>query len=325
MFEGGSSRGGKVIPVERAILLSLVAHVLLLILLIRAITADRNRPAPDPREGLLAAFVPPEPDKVKIPLRFMEAPGPARANPKPSAPLSDADRRAGGGDPRRRESATPFVPDRSGIEGLEPGRKAGARERSDARAREEEERRAAERQATGSPSAETPDAEGMPAPPRGEAGAERKPVERLAGLDQAIREAARGLPAGEDGGGFPNPQGGFVDSGPFSFDTKWYDWGPYAREMLRRIKLHWEVPSLARLGWKGKVTIRYFILEDGRVEGAHIVSGSGVPPFDNAALQAILTSSPFRPLPKDLRSMREGVTVTFFYNLRPGAEDGEGE
>ena len=70
--------------------------------------------------------------------------------------------------------------------------------------------------------------------------------------------------------------------------------------MIRRIKLHWDVPELARLGWKGRVTIRFYIRGDGRVEGATILSGSGVPPFDHAALQAILTSSPFRPLPKDL-------------------------
>ena len=57
------------------------------------------------------------------------------------------------------------------------------------------------------------------------------------------------------------------------------------------------------------------------VEGAKILSVSGVPPFDFAALQAILTSSPFRPLPKDLGSDREGVNVTFFYNIRPEKEE----
>ncbi|HEY7863410.1 MAG TPA: TonB family protein, partial [Thermoanaerobaculia bacterium] len=304
------------------ILLSLVGHVVLIILLVRGVVADSKRPAPDPRQGLLAAFVPPEREESKIPLRFMEAPGPQRPQTRPDAPLSDADRRAGGGDPKRDRSSLPFIPEKPGISGLEEGRR-GAQKPTGAAAEAPQQ---AKREATGSPTAEEPGTQGFPAPPRGEAGADREPVERLAGLDQAIRDAARGLPAaGEDGAGFPSPDGGFVDSGPFSFDTKWYDWGPYAREMLRRIKLHWDVPSLARLGWKGKVTIRYFIRGDGRVEGAHIVSVSGVPPFDNAALQAILTSSPFRPLPKDLNSDREGVTVTFFYNMRPGAEDGEGE
>ncbi len=42
---------------------------------------------------------------------------------------------------------------------------------------------------------------------------------------------------------------------------------------------------------------------------------SGIPPFDNAALQAILSSS-FVPLPAELHEEREGVTVTFLYNMR---------
>jgi TonB family protein len=151
----------------------------------------------------------------------------------------------------------------------------------------------------------------------------------LNGLDSAIRDAAKAVGGtGQNGGGFPNPDGGFVDSGPLSFDTKWYDWGPYAEEMVRRIKLHWDIPELARLGWKGRLTIRFFIMADGRVEAAHVVSQSGIPPFDFAALQAILKSNPFRPLPKDLLAQvpgkdREGITVTFFYNMRPEDEKGK--
>ena len=125
---------------------------------------------------------------------------------------------------------------------------------------------------------------------------------------------------GQGGSPEANLDGGFKDTGPLSFDSSWYDWGPYAAEMIRRIKLHWEIPELARLGWKGRLTIRFYIRGNGQVEGATILSVSGVPPFDHAALQSILTSSPFRPLPRDLGSDREGVTVTFFYNLRPEEE-----
>ena len=81
----------------------------------------------------------------------------------------------------------------------------------------------------------------------------------------------------------------------------------------------------SELGWKGKLTIHFSIRVDGSVEGATIVAGSGIPPYDFAALQAILKSNPFRPLPKDLLKEvpgkeKEGVTVTFFYNMRPGRE-----
>lgn len=315
-------KGQKSFPVERAVLLSIVAHVLLLIALVSAPATFTPK---HPERGLLAAFIPRESDQEKIPIIFRSSPGPARANPRPSD-LSDADRRAGGGDRSKPRSSTPFIEPRPGIEGLQPGR----------RGRESTPR--------------TAQAQALPVPRRGDSAAgdaDQKPTifgpagakpessvaagaegrsgaagGRLSSLDQAIREAARNAAAagGQEGGGFPNPEGGFVDSGPISFDTTWYDWGPYADEMVRRIKLHWEIPELARLGWKGKLTIRFFILADGHVADAKIIRGSGIPPFDFAALQAILKSSPFRPLPPDLGSPREGVTVTFFYNLRPERE-----
>jgi TonB family protein len=307
-------RGERSFPPERAILFSLGLHVLLFFLLV---VAPARQAVPDPGRSSIPAFVSPEELETKIPVEFMEAPGPSRENPRPSA-LSDLDRRAGGGDPARPKSSRPYVAEAPGVTGLEPGQSA-ARQASPARPEGEgggETSGGSERPFLEEKTSDS----GLVTERRGGEGGSS----RLADLDRAIREAAQGAGSGgEQGAGFPNPDGGFVDSGPLSFDTTWYDWGPYAAEMVRRIKLHWEIPSLARLGWKGKLTIRFFILADGRVEGATIIRGSGVPPFDFAALQAILKSSPFRPLPNDLGSTREGVTVTFFYNMRPSSEEPE--
>jgi len=318
-------KGQKPFPVERAILLSLAGHVLIAIALL---TAPPTSSAPPKPGGLLAAFLPPEPEREDppIPVVFREAPGPARENPR-RADLSDATRRAGGGDAARPKAQTPFFQPLPGIEGLEPGRR-GSRDAPVAQAP-----RGAAQARRGEPEGARQDDPGKGVfGPRGETstespvaanGAPARQGERLSSLDQAIRDAARVTAAGgsgQEGAGFPNPDGGFVDSGPLSFDTTWYDWGPYAAEMVRRIRLNWDIPELARLGWKGKLTIRFFILADGTVADATIIRRSGVPPFDFAALQAILKSSKFRPLPGDLQSDREGVTVTFFYNIRPEKE-----
>lgn len=304
-------------PVERGILISLGVHLAIVLLLILL----PEHEARGSKGDLLAAFYPEPKDESPIPVFFQEAPGPARENPKRS-PFSDADRRAGGGDPAKPKSDTPFIPESRGIAGLSPGPKAPRVPGSDAASRPgataEAERRAA---AAGGQAAEEAKPSEFPADMRPQMGSGPREMTRLAGLDQAIREAARGAVGGEGGAPPANPEGGFVDSGPISFDTTWYDWGPYAAEMVRRIKLHWDVPELARLGWKGKLTVRFFILADGTVADAKIIRGSGIPPFDYAAFQAIVKSSPFRPLPADLHSQREGVTVTFFYNLRP-EEDG---
>jgi len=314
-------KGQKPFPLERAVLISIVAHFLLLVLFaIGPGPAARG----ERKGGFLANLLAPEPKGPPIPVVFRSAPGPARENPRRSD-LSDANRRAGGGDRSRPKSTVPFAPEAPGVRDLEPGRRGApgptiaqsrgvaAPRQGDPGASGEENRRPAVFGPSGEAAAESPLSSG---------GSPSREGERLARLDQAIRDAARDTAGGgsQGGAGFPNADGGFVDSGPLSFDTTWYDWGPYADEMVRRIKLHWEIPELARLGWKGKLTIRFYILADGRVADATIVRRSGIPPFDFAALQAILKSSPFRPLPADLNEAREGVTVTFFYNLRPEKE-----
>jgi TonB family protein len=296
-------------PIERGILISIVFHVLLVILLL-----SLPRIPAGSKEDFFAGLVAQPKDDTPIPVIFQDAPGPARPNPNRS-PVSDADRRAGGGDRSRPKADTPFVPPGSGVAGLEPGPKAPRVPGSDFAARQgsaaEAERRAAaeknetDRKPSDFPSTARPQTSGP------------REVSKLAGLDRAIAEAARGTVGGEGGAPEPNPDGGFVDNGPLSFDTTWYDWGAYAAEMIRRIKLHWDVPDLARLGWKGSLTVRFYIMADGTVADAKIIRISGVPPFDNAAFQAILKSSPFRPLPADLHEEREGVTITFFYNMRP--------
>jgi hypothetical protein len=52
------------------------------------------------------------------------------------------------------------------------------------------------------------------------------------------------------------------------------------------------------------------------VDAERIVASSRIPPYDNAAFQAIARSSRFKPLPDDLGEDREGVTITFYYNIR---------
>jgi TonB family protein len=125
----------------------------------------------------------------------------------------------------------------------------------------------------------------------------------------------------DEGGIFerPDTDGGGVDTGGLSFDTQWYDWGPYAKAMLAKIRRHWRIPEIAMLGVQGVVKIRFFIERDGTVTGLQIVDESGKPPMDFAARDAIAHSSPFEPLPLDLTGVeREGVTITFFYNARRG-------
>lgn len=95
--------------------------------------------------------------------------------------------------------------------------------------------------------------------------------------------------------------------------------------MIRKIKRNWEIPKLAHYGLKGRLVVRFYLMRDGRVEGLRLLVSSGIPPYDNASLQAIRNSSPFRALPADFPNPREGVTITFLYNVRPDDEEDGGK
>jgi len=309
-------------PLERAVLASLAAHVLVVLLLI---FAPISAPV-DPRKGILGAFAPREKtDEEKIPIIFKEAPGPARPNPKKSAP-SDADRLAAGGDPSKPPAQTPFVARRGGIEGLAPGAPLVRRPLSPRPPGEAPQRQAE----SSSPAARSPEqrseggADALRVPPAGPQ-REGSAAGALTDLRQAARQAAREvLSQGEGGAGFPNPDGGFVNNlGGVSFETSWYDWGPYAAKMLRRIKLHWKISQdLMLLAQKGIVRIRFSIMADGRVADVEQLRSSTTPPYDQAALKAILESNPFDPLPRDLLEMapgkdRERIIIDFIYYIDP--------
>ncbi|MEO6259408.1 MAG: TonB family protein [Thermoanaerobaculia bacterium] len=112
---------------------------------------------------------------------------------------------------------------------------------------------------------------------------------------------------------------GYAKDGPISFESQWYDWGPYAESMVSKIRVNWygNMPQLIQTGLKGVVTIRFTIHRDGRLTDVTILSSSGAPPYDFAAKKAIQLSSPLNPLPPDFPNATEHVTAMFFYNQEP--------
>jgi TonB family protein len=296
--------------------LSVILHLLLVIALLTIKFPERSTEKQADPLGLIALMqgTPPDPS---IPVQFFPAPGPRAAKPGPRPLPSDMNRQAHGGDPNLPVQPVPKSYPQAGIRDLDvgrPGRAAPSAPRPPQGTDAGDLRKSLSDLAPGS---------SMSDPPTPEERANARRLRGLPALDlnsisaqDARRAAQEGGQGGEGGGGYDR-DGGFVDSGPLSFDTVGYDWGAYAAEMIRKIKRNWDVPALARYGVKGRLTIRFYILKDGRVEAERILSNSGVPPFDNAAFLAISHASPFRPLPSDLGHDREGVTVSFFYNIRP--------
>lgn len=285
-----------------ALELSLLLHLLLAWLLPmshRAVLAVLPSPSDVPSP-------PPETDPIRFEL--VELPQqreetPSRAN----APASDLSRRAHGGEG--------LPADLPGIEGTTPELRLSPPSQGTL---------------THDQIPAAPPASSAPQPERSVAAAERGAGALLVEPTPAPRPRApvlKGLSpmdgSSRSGGAIPDRRGGQVDLGPLSFDTQWYNWGPYAAEMLRRIRYHWNIPEIARLGAPGVTRIHFVIERNGRVSSIEIERESGHPSMDFAARDAISRASPLPPLPPDLLGVdREGVTITFFYNTDPPDNDG---
>ena len=90
------------------------------------------------------------------------------------------------------------------------------------------------------------------------------------------------------------------------------DFGPYMRELQRRIKMNWDPPK----GNESKrVVLLFKIAKDGRLLSCRVSKSSGMPNADQAALKAVELTAPFRPLPADFKGQSIDIQFTFDYNV----------
>lgn len=299
--------------VSLAVAVSLVVHALLIVYVVRnyrPITAVNPSAAPSVRYVELMR----QPPKT-----FVEAPGRKSATAPMNAPFSDANRKASMPNPtgdkptiRPGEAGTAYVPPTP----------AGGDGRRAQQARPAIDQPAQQPRAPGSQPAQSQAAtNGLTYRQSTTQAAANGAVD----WRNAIREAGKvaSLGAGHQGMDLSGAGGdkGFAESGPLSFETQWYDWGPYAASMVSRIRVNWyaNMPPLIRTGLKGVVTIRFTIHRDGRISDVTILNSSTIPPYDFAAKHAIELSTPLNPLPKDFPNETEHVTCMFFYNEEPPA------
>jgi TonB family protein len=107
-------------------------------------------------------------------------------------------------------------------------------------------------------------------------------------------------------------------------DTLGVDFFPYLERVRLEVYRHWiEVlpesvfPPIRK---KGKLTIEFYILENGSVSGMRVVATSEDTALDRAAWGGITGSNPFPPLPPEFLKAgghNIGLLYTFFYNYDP--------
>ena len=111
-------------------------------------------------------------------------------------------------------------------------------------------------------------------------------------------------------GGSGNPGGGGGAPGVDSYREP--DFGPYMRDLQRRIKMNWDPPK----GNESKrVVLLFRIAKNGRLLSIRVFKSSGLPNSDKAALNAVELTAPFRPLPAGFRGNSIDIQFTFDYNV----------
>jgi TonB family protein len=114
---------------------------------------------------------------------------------------------------------------------------------------------------------------------------------------------------------YDNLDGGGAEQGPaIQFDSKGVDFGAWLRRFREQVYRNWLIPQAAMV-MHGHVVIRMSILRNGTIVNPHIMQGSGIQAFDDAALGALKLSNPTMQLPGAYPGEAlDPFTVTFFYN-----------
>jgi len=275
-----------VISVREGVLLSIIAHLLLVIGIILM-----------PNDWLAGEeVVPVVPVSEREPVRFVHMVPPVErpAPPRPNAEHSDLDRRAT--TPERGpqpENTMPFS------RGDTPEKVVGA----------PEDKAAGPESAVPAPpsTASTPPETSATPIPETQIAASR-PASGL--LGSSLRNLQRYL----QDQNFNNQRGGLGDQDPdIQFDSKGVDFGPWLRRFVAQVKRNWFVPQAA-MSLKGRVVIQFHVLRNGTITDLKIVQSSAIQAFDLSSFNALKMSNPTMPLPDDYPDDRAFFTVTFHYN-----------
>jgi TonB family protein len=150
------------------------------------------------------------------------------------------------------------------------------------------------------------------------------PMTAGSAIEQAARAAIanRGAGYGGDGGDYGLGQGRQATKAVGELDvlsdTMGVDFGPYLSRVLHDVRENWYriIPESARAPMmkKGKVSIEFAILKDGRVAGLTLAGSSGDVALDRAAYGGITASNPFPPLPGEFKGQYLALRFHFFYN-----------
>jgi protein TonB len=274
-----------VISRREGVLLSLVFHLLLTIAYLLT------------PEGMFTSElvpVPSQPSQDNVQFVMMEPLMERPVAPPPQAEASDLDRRATTRErPPTPENAAPFS------RGNTPDKVVGA------------------------PSGEPPKGDNSTAPPTPDAAPPSSDAPSLIATDPPPqRSGGRGLANSLQNlskflqdDNFANDRGGQPEQdAQISFDSKGVDFGWWLRRFVTHVKSNWFIPQMAQIT-PGRVVITFNVHRNGFITDIEVIKTSGHRALDQAAVNALRTSSPTVALPPEYPDDKAFFTVTFLYNV----------
>jgi len=167
------------------------------------------------------------------------------------------------------------------------------------------------------PSQKIPESQSALQMPSNRAPAQNGANGRSATSGGSLGDALRNLQRYTQNEAFDNQGGAGGQFGPeIQFDTKGVEFGPWIRRFIAQVKRNWLIPYAA-MSMKGHVAIQFNVHKDGSITDLQVVGASAVDAFNNAALGALSGSNPTQPLPPEYPDSKAFFTVTFFYNETP--------
>jgi len=103
--------------------------------------------------------------------------------------------------------------------------------------------------------------------------------------------------------------------------TDGVDFKPYVTHLLQTVRSKWfeKMPDEAKLGQKGKAVLRFKIDGHGTLvdQDVTLETSSQSKELDKAAVDSVVASAPFDPLPDAFHGPYLELRVLFLYNLPP--------
>ncbi|MFQ5673117.1 MAG: TonB family protein [Nitrospinales bacterium] len=107
----------------------------------------------------------------------------------------------------------------------------------------------------------------------------------------------------------------FDDGETISLDTKETLYADYFARIKHQIERVWGYPeSAARRGISGQLTLRFQISKEGNLLRVHVTQASGAEILDRAAVKAVKMAAPYYPFPATIKKEKLAILATFIYS-----------